>query len=240
MHIVHSENMFGVGWLDGCFQRCLEDEDLQASLAPVSDGLAELIVGTYSSRTKQAALFSLVGPTFVRKHFSAEDPLKLPPSTEAAQSQIKPDLEALAEVAATKFFPASPARDQLREKLARKVSESLQWAMYRDQEDSVSTTRLTLAREDDGGDEIETVLGKSLAAIIEFDEEKQYNQNLMELAQETFRANYLVLPQDLRRALWSDQLDKQSSVVLDRPDFNTGSDQLLPEQIKLGRLSWIF
>ena len=115
MHIVHSENMFGVGWLDGCFQRCLEDEDLQASLAPVSDGLAELIVGTYSSRTKQAALFSLVGPTFVRKHFSAEDPLKLPPSTEAAQSQIKPDLEALAEVAGLALVardmaaPSSPA-----------------------------------------------------------------------------------------------------------------------------------
>ena len=228
--------MFQVGWLEKCFQRCLEDDDLQRSFAPVSDGLADLIVGTYESRTKQAALFSLLGPAFVRKHFTEDDrqlASHFLPSTEAAQSQIKQDLEKLSTVAATKFFPLGTARDELSEKMKRKVLESLQWAMYRDQQDS--TTSLTLEQDDDW-DEIETVLGKSLAAIIEFDEEKQFNQNLMELARDTFRANYLVLPQHLRRQLWSDQLGKLASKVLDRPDFNTGLEGSFPEKMKLGKL----
>ena len=229
--------LFSVAWLEQCFQRCLEDDDLQRSFAPVSDGLAQLLVGTYESRTKQAALFSLLGPAFVRKHFSQDDRLHLgshfPPSTEAAKSQIKQDLENLSTVAATKFFPVGSARDELSEKMKRKVSESLQWAIYRDQEDS--TNSLTLDQDDDW-DEIETVLGKSLAAIIEFDEEKQFSQKLMELARVTFRDNYLVLPQHLRRQLWSDQLEKQASKVLVRPDFNTVLERSFPEKIKLGKL----
>ena len=65
--------MFRVAWLEQCFQRCLEDDDLQRHFGPVSDGLAELIVGTYESRTKQAALLSLLGPAFVRKYFSQDN-----------------------------------------------------------------------------------------------------------------------------------------------------------------------
>ena len=136
-------------------------------------------------------------------------------------------------MAATKFFPVGSARDELSEKMKRKVSESLQWAIYRDQEDS--TNSLTLDQDDDW-DEIETVLGKSLAAIIEFDEEKQFSQKLMELARDTFRDNYLILPQHLRRQLWSDQLEKQASKVLVRPDFNTVLERSFPEKIKLGKL----
>ena len=237
--------MFRVAWLNQCFQRCLEDDDLQRNFGLVSDGLAELIVGGYDSRTKQAALFSLLGPAFVLKHFSKDDTQKLDHSdnfphttTEAAQSQIKQDLENLSALAATRFFPVGPARDELREKMRRKVSESLQWAIYRDQEDSTASTSLTLGQEEDW-DEIETVLGKSLAAIIEIDEEKLFNQNLMELARETFRANFLVLPQHLRRQLWSDQLRKHSSKVLDPPDFSSGLEQSFPEKIKLGKLAVI-
>ena len=237
--------MFRVAWLDQCFQRCLEDDDLQRHFGLVSDGLAELIVGSYESRTKQAALFSLLGPAFVWKHFTTDErQLKvndLPHSqstTEAAESQIKQDLENLSALAASRVFPAGPAREELSEKMRRKVSESLQWAMYREQEDSTSptSTSLTLGQEDDWGDEIETVLGKSLAAIIEFDEDKRFNQNLMELTLETFRANFLVLPQHLRGQLWSEQLKKHSSKVLDPPNFNTGLEQSFPEKIKLGKL----
>ena len=226
-------SMFGVTWLERCFQRCLEDDDLQRHYGPVCEGLAQLIMGSYENKTKQAALFSLLGPTFVCQHLSCDDSPKLLPTSEAAGSQIKQELESLATQALTKFLPGGLARDELSEKMKRKVSECLQWAIYRDQEDSNNS--LTLGQEDEW-DEIETLLGKSLAAIIQYDEEKQFNQNLRKLAQDTFRANYLVLPQQLRRELWSEQLEKHYSKVLDRPNFNTGFEKSFSQKIKLGRL----
>ena len=235
---------FEVGWLDRCFQRCLEEESLQHSFSLVSEGLGRLAQGSYDSKTKQTALFSLLGPAFVFKHFGRDFRRErdrtgfedFAQNTPAAVMQIKTDLDNLSKVAMEKYFPSGDAQRELSERIEAKVRESLHWAIsseYRGGLSQGSVTSLTLGEEEDD-DEIESLIGKSIGAMIEYDAEKQFNLNLMNVAKKTFRDNYLALPQPLRRKLWLSELRQKPNKHESRSDHKVYTESLFSKNAKLG------
>ena len=229
----------GVPWLDLCVLGCMEDEHLQHHFGLVSDGLGSLVGGSYGSKNKRA-LLTLLGPSFVWKHFSSEDRIKITQSEDSSQgwppvsSKIKRDLEDLSNIALGKHFPPE-ARNELRGRIKGKILESLQWEIssrYREGDsDQGSSKSLTLCEEEDY-DEILAVLGKSIESLIDFDEENQLNLNLMIRAKDVFRNNHLAIPPELRRHLWFHELENKSSKIPNKPDCD---ENLFSENVKLGK-----
>lgn len=234
-------SLFDIPWLDRCFQRCFELEDLEYNFSLVSDGLACLSQGSYDSQAKQAALMSLLGPAFVYKHFgkNVTGPRgELAQNIQAGSRQIEKDLEELARVAMERHFPVA-RREEASQKVREKVVESLHGAIssrYRESEsDTDSVKSLTLGQEEEY-DEISTLIGKSIEALIEYEEKNHYHLNLRKLAKEVFRENFLAVPQDLRRQFWGEELRKHSSRPLRKPENMRSHEGLISKNVKLGEM----
>ena len=63
----------GVDWLDRCFSKALDHEEIQRNFSLVSDSLGPLVVGNYDTNLKQSVILSLLGPAFVCKHFRNDE-----------------------------------------------------------------------------------------------------------------------------------------------------------------------
>ena len=122
----------GVGWLDRCFCKALDDEELQVQFSSVSDSLGPLVRGNYDSHLKQSAVLSLLGPAFVCKHFKQDqDAIRIiksqnfdnPHQTERFSSllnRLQFDLENLALIAMERSFPAGRERVEVEERVIGK------------------------------------------------------------------------------------------------------------------------
>ena len=195
----------------------------------MSDSLGCLVIGQYDSKMKQYALLSLLGPAFVGKHFVGEnkvdirglenlrqeDVYKDSKKYEATFSKIKTDLDNLSMVAWKKVLSS----DELT-RLQHIIKESIQNTI--DQQISIThfgthnircianpSIRSFLS---DNGDQqdAETIIGDSLAAIIEIDEEETHNLGILEKTKESFKDKRIMIPEDLRIPIWeSEYMDKE-------------------------------
>ena len=184
---------------------------------------------------------SLLGPAFVSKHFGKNVTGRKGEwaQNQAGNRQIERDLEELARVAMEKHFPVGEKREEASQKVRERVVESLHGAIssrYRESEsDADSVKSLTLGQEEED-DEISTLFGKSIEALIEYEEKNHYNLNLRKLAMEVFRENFLAVPQNLRRQFWGEELRKHSSRPLSKPGNMRSHEGLISKNVKLGKM----
>ena len=120
----------GVDWLDRCFSKALDHEELQRNFSLVSDSLGPLVVGNYDTKLKQSVILALLGPAFVCKHFRNDEAvIKHLRSLEKAGDiesltkneqfsgtliKVQCNLENMALLAMKKSFPLGREKDEVK------------------------------------------------------------------------------------------------------------------------------
>ena len=207
----------GLGWLDRCLSRALEDEELQLQFSSVSDSLGPLVRGNYDSHLKQSAVLSLLGPAFVYKHFRQDQAamrimksleksqnLDMPNETErfsAMFNKVQYDLENMGRIAMERSFPAGEGRDQVKERIRRIVSGCYQAARPGQRESP--------GEEDTQQD----VLTQAIASMIEFDRKEKFDLNLLRQAKQIFANQSLGIPPGLRKHLWDSYFNDKNEKI---------------------------
>ena len=226
----------GVDWLDRCFSKALDQEEVQRNFSLVSDSLGPLVVGNYDTNLKQSVILSLLGPAFVCKHFRNDEAvIKHIRSLEKAQEidtltknekfsatliKVQCNLENMALLAMKKSFPPGREKDEVKETVRRLVSDSLLAA--------ASHTNIS----PDGPDfeSLESVLSNSIAAIIKFDRKERFNLDLMKKVKEKFARKSIGIPAGLRKTVWDSYLNtKTDKIYEDTIEISNNSNKVLPQ-----------
>ena len=220
---------FGIIWFDKWFCKCLEDDSLGDCFQIVSDSLGCLVIGQYDSKMKQYALLSLLGPAFVGKHFVGEnkvdirglenlrqeDVYKDSKKYEATFSKIKTDLDNLSMVAWKKVLSSDELtrlQQRIKESIQNAIAQQISFTHFGNHNIRCIANPSIRSFLSDNGDQqdAETIIGDSLAAIIEIDEEETHNLGILEKTKESFKDNAIMIPEDLRIPIWeSEYMDKE-------------------------------